>query len=125
MIAALIVLALGGFGFAGVAVALAIRQAGLRELKAELVAENAALEEAYIALTEEHEISIERHESELEIYRDELRQLEREWNALPDNPDNRRIVLARLDRLLQGKAGKDDHDYDHRSGLPGESESPD
>ena len=110
MIFAVVALSIAGFGFAGTAIALAIRQAGLREDKVLIEAELAIAHGNLDAAIDELTLTRERARSELAIYRRQLAELREAINALPDNPGNRRIVLDDLDELLSGEETEDTHD---------------
>lgn len=103
-----IALTLAALGFAGTAVALAIRMGGLRAANVRLAHEVGDREQRLEAAVGELELERQTNASQVKILRDRLKQLRDQFYALPDNPDNRRAVLGELDRLLQGEAGEDD-----------------
>lgn len=115
MIAAVIALAIGGFGFAATAVALAIRQSGIRERAARLELTLADTQDQLAGTADELIVTRTAMAAENAELRERLNQLRDRIYALPDTAGNRDVVLSELDRLLQGETPADDRDDDHGS----------
>lgn len=98
----IIALAIAALGFAGVAVALALRQAGIREELAEVKADCKQLEQDRLDAIQELEDSREVSKHVIAELRGELEQLREVVDALPDSPAGRKLLSDRLDRMLQG-----------------------
>jgi predicted nuclease with TOPRIM domain len=111
VIYALAVLAIGAFGFATTAIALAIRQAGLREDRIRLTDRLRDSRIALEASIEETQLTRSTLGEENRMLRGRLAKMRERINALPDTDDNRNLLLGELDVLLQG-SGTNNRDQD-------------
>lgn len=107
MIYALIGIAAGALGFAATAVALALRNGGLKSKLAKrradnelLTVHNATLVEGLHKLRQEVQGTILARDREVAALRRRLTEMRTHLAKLPDTPVNRDAVLAELDRLL-------------------------